>query len=55
MSNEIDWHEYEARKAQLKFKGLMPDEYERRLKQIVKDLEREADERAAEEEEAAYA
>lgn len=54
MSNEIDWHEYERRKAALKFKGLMPWEYDRELKQIVKDLEREADERAVEEAEAAH-
>lgn len=44
MSNEIDWHEYERRKAELKGRGLTSYEYEQCLTQIVKDLEREADE-----------
>lgn len=50
MSNEIDWFEYERRKAELQSKGLTSYEYEQGLKQILDDLEREADERAAEEE-----
>jgi len=42
--NQIDWKEYERRKRILKETYPTPQEYDKGLRQIVADLEREADE-----------
>lgn len=47
MSNEIDWQEYERRKAEISDIGLTCEEYEKRIAQILEDLDSESDECAS--------
>lgn len=44
LSNEIDWQEYERRKAAVSDIGLSCEEYEKAIDEIVRDLEVETDE-----------
>jgi hypothetical protein len=47
MSRDIDWQEYERRKAKIQNVGLKSDEYDRAIAQILEDLDSESDEVAA--------
>ena len=38
MTDRSKWREYERRKSQLRALNLTPEEYDRRLKEIIKEL-----------------
>jgi len=43
MKPQIDWSEYEKRKAEIKKQDLSPEDYERAIRQMVEDLDSESD------------
>jgi hypothetical protein len=47
MSKDIDWAEYERRKAEIQEQGLTCEEYEKAIDQIVDELSLETEEEAA--------
>lgn len=42
--SDINWNEYETRKAEIRKQNLSPDDYERAIRQMVEDLDSESDE-----------